>query len=73
MWPSLLTGCVCNSHAQSHHCLHKLAPPEDLQPNMPAFKQGQAVFLWVPERQRLIGVLAIAAAAELDTPAQASN
>ena len=40
-----------------------MSVPEELRTNLPALQKGQAVFLWVAERQRLIGVLVVAAPA----------
>lgn len=48
---------VC-SVSQYHSTVRKLQPPEELCEQLRSFSSeaGHAVFLWVPEKQRLVGV-----------------
>lgn len=56
---SLLWLC---SNEQSRRCLRDMSMPQELQPSLPRLQVGQALFLWVPDRQRLIGTLCVAEA-----------
>ena len=51
--------CAC-SNSQSRTFLRSLQPPTELQQQLEGCQEGHLIFLWVPEKERLVGILTVA-------------